>query len=302
MINLQTLGGLLRILQPAEVTPKTAQPLEPLVPVQAVKPVATESAQAWRATDAHSQGGAGNVPYPGARAEGQPGAASSLQLSRAGAVLDQLLRLPGGEPVRAARPLSTGPLDAAALARALQESIVRSGLFYESHLAAALLHRRQAPGAKEPQSAWIAAGASATPADTATSGIASTPTTVLPEPAAALVRQQVDVLETGRILWQGEPWPGQAALVEIREDERGGAPTEPGAATAWRTRVALDLPGLGRVEALLALAGSRLQLDLRAADSGSRELLKESLPSLVKALTARSLELASIVVHHEPTR
>ena len=106
----------------------------------------------------------------------------------------------------------------------------------------------------------------------------------LPDAAPALVRQQLDVLETGQILWRGDLWPGQRAAIEIVEDDASRDPRQP---PAWRTRLALTLPGLGAVEARLALAGTRLHLHLVAADTTRATVLRDALPELAAALAAR---------------
>jgi hypothetical protein len=358
MINIQTLGTLLRTLQTGDLTPRALAPLQPLAPTQNVKPVSSDTTQSGQTagreaggnpnrtpilpsgspSPSHSAarvsdsavsvllstlGGAGadaaaprphestvaRAPVAGgtaaAAASARPpeapstGRAAALQLSPTAFLLDELLRLPGGEPIRPARPLTSGPVEPAILAKALQQSIVRSGVFYESHLAnwttqsASLLRQ-------EPQAFWAEATAVRAHGgvDAAVAAPAPAPGwgAALPDAAPAMVRQQIDVLETGQVLWRGEPWPGQPASIEIREDK---AAREPGGPPAWRTRLVMDLPGLGSVEALLALAGNRIDLSLGTADAASTPVLREALPGLVKALTARALDVGTVAIRHE---
>ena len=141
---------------------------------------------------------------------------------------------------------------------------------------------------------------------TVASAQAGTTTTVgtpgaagLPDAAPALVRQQLDVLETGQILWRGDLWPGQRAAIEIVEDDASHDPRQP---PAWRTRLALTLPGLGAVEARLALAGTRVHLHLVAADTTRATVLRDALPELAAALAARGLDVAPVTLDHGPGR
>lgn len=246
--------------------------------------------------------------------------AALLSLSTAGHLVDMLARLPGGAPIRPAAPLVPQPAAApAAIAHALQQSIVASGVFYESHLArwtlqrtspAALLEQPQArwgpstavadPGAV-PQSApapWpLAAPDGEVPAASPAGlpGAAPAAATGVPEAAPSLVRQQLEALETGQILWRGDLWPGQSAAIEITDDERQRAP---GQAPAWRTRLNLTLPGLGPIEARLALSGQRIHLELGADNAVCAASLAAALPELAMALGERGLELAPVRIDH----
>jgi len=433
MINVQTLGMLLRTLQAGEVPGRGAVPLQPLSPAQAVKPISPEGAQSQRpgafdpgrseprlrdaanpgatttpkadATRLPATASAGATPgvSPTGRPEGEyrsaqhegipvgtlpprsvdasavvtlaslestppvassptkpvalPATAStatpvatttstaapttmpptaalstptgaSLSLSPTAQLVDTLLRLPGGRPIVPAAPLVPAPGGAPeVLARALQHSIVASGLFYESHLARWVGHRLPAGALRqEPQAAWPAppAASAASPAaapapwpppaalaspepdaplpaaSTPAATTASAPTgTSVPDAAPPLVRAQLDLLETGQILWRGDLWHGQPATIEVREEEAG---RDPGALPAWHTRLAVTLPGLGAVEARMALSGTRIHVSLVAADEARAAHLADALPELAAALTARGLDIAPIRVDHGRTR
>jgi len=416
MINVQTLGMLLRTLQAGEVPGRGAVPLQPLAPAQSVKPISPEGAESQRpgAFDAGrgepgrrdaatagstaaprsdapqtSRGPAGLLAAagPGATAGGAvlpsrpadasavvtlaslataapvaqspvepaalpatasaatpaPAAATgvatpaalpattatlrtgaSLSLSPTAQFVDTLLRLPGGRPIVPASPLVPAPgVAPEVLARALQHSIVGSGLFYESHLARWVGHRHPDSALRqEPQAAWPAspgpatAGPATAPAPwpamaalpspepdappsgaatpAAATGAASTGTGI-PDAAPALVRAQLDLLETGQILWRGDLWHGQPATIEVREEDAGrDSATQP----AWHTRLAVTLPGLGAVEARMTLAGTRLEVSLVAADEARAVPLTAALPELASALAARGLEIAPIRLDH----
>jgi hypothetical protein len=381
VINVHTLGALLRTLQSGEVTGRALTALQPLAPTQAVKPIASESARSAQtgARDAGSGDaraseplarnaadlrpaarGPQNLPAAGADAQSTPAGpattpgprgdpavvvnlagpsgeasstaesvqvrgaapaegalplaplptladaaegAASLRLSGAAYLVDALVRLPGGEPIRAAGPLASTPPTPDALAAQLRQSITQSGVFYESHLAGwALQGQPEAPLRLEPQATWSAlltTGPGPEPDRVAPGAI---PSGAAPQPPAgvgaadavpALVRQQIDVLETGQILWRGDLWPGQPAQIEIDEDV---AARSPGALPVWRTRIALSLPGLGELEARLALSGNRLTVDCVVPEPASAARVSAAVPALVEALATRALDVAPVVI------
>src|SRR5947209_2876911 len=84
--------------------------------------------------------------------------------------------------------------------------------------------------------------------------------------AGPLVRRQLDGLDTGRFLWRGELWPGQAGALMIEEEDDAPARREqPGARAvpAVRMRVELTLAGLGRVHASLRIADEQLDVTVQ---------------------------------------
>src|SRR5690606_7865157 len=84
--------------------------------------------------------------------------------------------------------------------------------------------------------------------------------------AAPLVRQQLETLANNAFHWQGEAWPGAAMQWEVNEDASRHGADEP---STWATRLKLQLPSLGDVEARISLAGDRLVLRLVAPDSAA---------------------------------
>ena len=63
---------------------------------------------------------------------------------------------------------------------------------------------------------------------------------------------------------------------------------------AWRTRMTLTLPELGRVDVDLRLAGTALALDCAALEPESVELLRDAGAELVSALEAHAHTVATI--------
>lgn len=205
----------------------------------------------------------------------------------------------------------------ALLAQSLTQSLASSGLFYESHLVEwAAGQRERASLDNEPQSRLPQAGRDET-ADSAAPSVLSSARAALdawlgnsdstaPTPAAPvthihpdalpIVRQQLELMQTPMLRWQGEAWPGTAMDWEIerREEPRHGPDTSE-AAPAWRMRLTLQLPAIGTVDAELQLSGTRLSARLKAHADGASTLLDAS-DELRRRIAAAGLELRGLTV------
>jgi hypothetical protein len=167
------------------------------------------------------------------------------------------------------------------LALGLASAVAESGLFYESHLARTL--RRDYPIAalsREPQAAW--------PASSVAEGLAtSISASALPEASSTLLTKQLDVLDTRSVVWNGEVWPGQRASVTFEEECLGEAANDADDARPpgpWRTRITLDLPSLGRVEATLDLHAGAVDLALAATSEDTQARLTSAKSELAGSL------------------
>ena len=116
----------------------------------------------------------------------------------------------------------------------------------------------------------------------------------------ALVRQQLDVLETRQITWQGEAWPGQIVSLEILEEEKGAHGQSGGSDEAsilpWKTCLRLTLPSLGTITANLRLNVHGLALQLAAHDSSAGDTLRSGMAVLGRALESSGITLLSVSV------
>lgn len=231
-------------------------------------------------------------------------AALSLRLSAVARLLgDAAVAGQGAAPtISPSAPLLPHPPPVAAeLALALQRSIADSGLFYESHLAQWTLQQYpQQQLQSEPQAQWhgilAAADAAATGPGTAASAQQSNAVMPpLPDQAASLLRLQLQTLVAQQIVWQGEPWPGQAASIHIADDSTAA---HTGIQKTWRTRLELTLPLLGTVNATIALTGQHLDVALRSDSGDSAERLRATAQSLAAALDARAFDVAAIRIEH----
>jgi hypothetical protein len=219
-----------------------------------------------------------------------PGSAMQPVLRSTGAADDASVPAPSARarPLVAVPPHSEFATDRLALQ--LKDSVEFSGVFYESHLAQwADDMRPRALLAHEPQSRWPVAADIAQQA-----GMPSAPA----DYATPVLRQQLEVLDSGRFVWTGELWPGQRASLVIEEDD---APAERSAqdalhASRWRMRIALELPELGAIDATLSLAGETLDLALRCQAPEVAARLREAAPVLRTAIAERALELAHVSI------
>jgi len=249
-----------------------------------------------------------------------------VQISAAGRVLTAALQneanvarsaAPSPAPVEDPVPLLPGPPSmAAVLASALQRTVDRSGLFYESHLMqwfagerplAALLHEPQGrlstispPSPPSPQDL---------DAEPVRNPVTSAPDAGVPraqtgEPrrdaqpfdaqTLAQIRSQLDVIEHRQISWHGQAWPGTPLEWRIEEPpEHDTARAEP---APWTTHLRLTLPRLGEVSAELGLSAGRVRLRLAADDGVAAGLLRDGQGALADALREAGLTLSGFSV------
>ena len=130
----------------------------------------------------------------------------------------------------------------------------------------------------------------------------TTPTTPSAHPVApeltSLVQQQLGALASQTYVWQGQAWPGQDMHWEISEDEGRKRTAGPnGDGPQWQTRLRLNLPSLGNVEAHLRLGqGGRLDLSLTTGNDQSRASLLNSAVDLQQQMAASGLSLQGFTV------
>lgn len=230
---------------------------------------------------------AGPTPVPGSAMQPQSGAASAA--ARGGPAPP----LAGRSPLISVPPHSEVATDRLALQ--LKDAVEFSGVFYEAHLAQwADDLRPRALLAHEPQSRWPVAN------EIAQQVVAADATAA--DYATPLLRQQLDVLDTGRFVWRGELWPGQPGMLVIEEEEpppqRAGvldAPTVP----RWRMRLSLTFPRLGAIDATVALAGESVDLSLHCDDPATVPELRSGAPVLRLAIAERALDLSTLTIRDD---
>jgi len=116
----------------------------------------------------------------------------------------------------------------------------------------------------------------------------------LPAELHGIVLQQLQSLMQGQVVWEGLLWPGQTARWSLRPDPDGGAAQ--GAAAAernWSTRIDLELPRLGAVQARLRLSGNRVDVLLQRSEA-AQPRIDPALPQLQAALRTAGLEVGAV--------
>jgi len=199
--------------------------------------------------------------------------------------------------------ITTAPPDTTAIADKLQDSLSKSGLFYESHQAQWLSGSRStAQLLQEPQnlvaqatratadgSRNVDAGASGSRQDISSTNISNQ--------LQPLVQQQLNALETRQVLWHGLAWPNQRMDWEIHEESpRKNALGYEESGKQWATQVRLDLPNLGEVAAMLRFGSHGLSITLDASGDSTRALFGAASSQLTAALAERGITVSSTLV------
>jgi Flagellar hook-length control protein FliK len=279
----------------------------------------------------------------GAAASGAPSAPSThTDVSQAARLVDLVRQAAPGEIPASAHSFMLLPAEPVAeaanqtlpltLMRALAGALNDSGLFYESHLEqwnagqrplASLQREPQAqlqleldglpppsgantaantaadaPGAAMAQAGATASNASATSASLLEAGVH--PDTL------PLISQQLATLENGRLIWNGEMWPGQSLRWQVEREAGdsayagngdGGGASATGREPVWRTRLSLDFPQLGALDASITLQGNTLSARIHAADPAARAQLAAASATLAGALTSAGLSLQALAIN-----
>lgn len=264
---------------------------------------------------------------------------SGVSLSETAKFLGALLQRGNAENggtsalARSAAVLPGAPAAMQDFAAALHAAVSQSGLFYESHQAqwvtgerslTALLQEPQArlPGANDPlqksqvdgqpgqalssfpKGGVLADAVGNSPLmqglgqhDSNTGGV-SLPRDMVHPQAAPLVHQQLETLDTRQIVWQGQVWPGQEMDWRIEEDESRHTTADKDE-PQWRTRLHLELPGLGGVTARLAIAASGVRIEMVAERGDSAALLRGDAGRLAVSMEASGLKVAGLTVRED---
>ena len=259
-----------------------------------------------------------------ARLLGQIAVATASTAPRAGA-------LPGGTAAGAGPLLaSAGPMAAlvarpeagdadqlvASLARALSSALGGSGLFYESHQAQWVAGLRSlealraepqaqrpplAPGGAEARtmagSPEAGTRAGLPPAMSAPSGTGLPLEGRVDPSLASLVQQQLGVLESRVLPWSGHAFPGVPVHIDLQEaDEDGAGGEEASGPPGWATRLRVELPRLGVVEARLLVRGERIVLSVLAGSADAGAEMAGGREALVERLAAAGLQVGAFEV------
>lgn len=215
--------------------------------------------------------------------------------------------------------LAEPPADASRVGKLIQQGLRESGLFYESHLArwfggdysledilrepqgrlSTLMQPASTPISDELAGAGMKAGSM----EMLEALFKKAGTTHLHEGIAdsrtlSLVREQLDTLQSGQILFRGELYPGQNMEWRVKEREARRNATG-GQDRTWETELRLDLPKLGTITARLRLDNSRVSVDIHTSEAAVGRMLDAGRPALVEQLQAAGLDPAEIGISHD---
>ena len=253
---------------------------------------------------------AGNMPQPVFMLETPDTAvADAPQLSKTARMLSDIMQR---VPERALPTLApTAPLLAQAtavpaeLALALRTALVRSGLFYESHLANWVVGQDSLDGLmQEPQNRQEAETSRSTLALALTDAKGAADPK-LANPMHTLLTQQLQVLESPQLAWRGELWPGHMLEWQIRQ---GVDPQKEDSNTAfaqeekngWESHLKLTLPQLGTLNVFIKLdAQQAFSIRMVPEQSETAPLLQHHQPQLVEQMAAAGCTLQSVKVEHD---
>lgn len=203
-----------------------------------------------------------------------------------------------------ARPLlGHATIAPAELAFALRTALVRSGLFYESHLANWVAGQDSLDGLmQEPQNRQAAESARSANAPPDAKAAADAK---LLNPMHLLLTQQLQVLESPQLAWRGELWPGQTLEWQIRRDTEspsGNADETPSQEdkTSWESHLKLSLPQLGTLNVHIKLdARQAFNIRLIPEQAETAPLLQENQARLAEQMAAAGCTLQSVKVEHD---
>lgn len=239
---------------------------------------------------------AGHMPQAVFLLEAAEARTSSLpQLSQTARMLSEMMqRVParGLPTLQAAAPLLDSPAATTAeMAGALRGAVVRSGLFYESHLARWVEGRDSLDGLmREPQNRL---SAESRPPPVADDDHRQS------HPLHTLLTQQLQVLESPQFAWRGELWPGQTLEWQMQRDDAPDpdTPRAPGEVDSgsWHSRLRVSLPQLGEIEFQIHLdARQGFHIRVTAAEVGTQSRLRDARADLREHLVAAGLALATL--------
>lgn len=134
-----------------------------------------------------------------------------------------------------------------------------------------------------------------TPAQTSTQQTQPAGQLLAPQ-TQAIVQQQLEALATQNFVWQGQVWPGQEMRWEIDEDAARRSQAGEESAEKWATRLRMNLPNLGEIDAQIRLQGNQITLAMSARNAETRAMMRTASVALRSQFDEAGLTLASLGV------
>lgn len=213
------------------------------------------------------------------------------------ALLTESDKLPPAKVATAGPPLlDTQTDDSKVIAVALKNALAESGMFYEAHLAQWVAEERPLTDLmREPQSRLSPLSADDKSLITA-EDVPQLRELPVHRDALAVVRQQLQTLETQQMVWLGRLWPGQHIEWQVGEE-----PTPQGAAAEereWQSTLRLTLPRLGEIDAAISLSSRGVRVNVRAVSERGAATLEANRQSLRERLLDAGITPLGIGVVH----
>jgi hypothetical protein len=212
---------------------------------------------------------------------------SAIDISPAAQIIGQYLKKADSEGVstrfEAISVVTHAPNNAQVLAYDLKHAVSNSGLFYESHLKDIVQGNQSLMAIKQE------------PQNQANS------------PLAALMSQQLAILENQRMSWHGEVWSGQRmdwdVYLQQKETDSGQQSSFDNKAGEDRpiaSEMTLHLSHLGKVSARLSIINGRLRVGILAEQTQTLDILKSQRQNLAKSIEKIGPQLEALTItHHE---
>jgi hypothetical protein len=146
---------------------------------------------------------------------------------------------------------------------------------------------------REPQMQRMAQAAAQSPAEALAKALAG------PDLAAAqMVNQQLHTHEQGKVIWQGQAWPGQPMQWQVEREQRddGKGRGEREEAPVWRSGVRFRFPLLGKVGANVTLVGDQVHIQVESASEETAATLRAWAGALQLSMEAAGAPLASLTI------
>ncbi|KQN75471.1 flagellar hook-length control protein FliK [Duganella sp. Leaf61] len=189
------------------------------------------------------------------------------------------------------------------LAQKLNDTISKSGLFYESHVTEWVKGERPlADLMREPQMQHmqqlqrLAQQSGESLARLGPGGPDLTP--------AQMVNQQLHTQEQGRVQWNGEAWPGQQMQWEVKREQRDGSrqqQADDAQEQVWRSGVRFRLPMLGKVAATVTMVGDQVHVQLQTDTDDAAATLRAYAGQFEAAMAAAGGLLSSLAITQQDT-
>lgn len=250
---------------------------------------------------------AGHMPQPVFMLDTPELAASDApQLSQTARMLSDIMQRVAGHALPTLTP--PGPLldqptpHPAELALALRTALVRSGLFYESHLANWTVGQDSLDGLMQEPQNRLAAEATRLTSTLALSDASKSTDLKSANPLHILLTQQLQVLESPQFIWRGEVWPGRTLEWQVRQE-----PPPPGDESAahaaertWESDLKLTLPNLGSLNVHIKLdARHAFSITMVPEQAEVGPLLQQNQAKLVEKLAAAGCTLHAVQVQSD---